>query len=426
MDSYSPKNRKIIYLEGMFSNILNLGVQSFSLTALAIYFQCSTFWLSVMSSLPIGAQMLQVFFNLFCKASKTRRNALMISSIVGRVLFLLVPIAVLLKVNKPFVLVFTVVVYSVFNSFNLGVWTAIIRDTVPEKQRNRFFAMRYVFIGIVTVIFSYVCGKMLNIENKDVGIFLLSSFIAISGVISIFLFSIQTIPKETTLNKVSNLLAPFKDAKFKKFLAFLAIWNFSIEFTRPYYPYYAITNLSVSYEYLGFVASVGAIFSVICYPIMGKLAEKYGNKKLIANGIVVTTYMIMLYCFLGTQNYRSILLLDAIGSAISWSAIYLCLFNLFLEVASDPIESYIASYYTVVGSFGMIGGILGGIVANFLKDEVVLVVGDSYHGLQIMFVLAIFLRLYSVLLLSRVESFEKPTYYEGLKAFTLNVLGFRK
>lgn len=426
MDLFGNKNKKIIYLEGMCSNVVSLGVQSFSLTAFALYFNCSTFWLSVISSLPIGAQVLQIFFEKINKISKTRKNSIIISAAVGRIFFLLIPLAVVLKINKQELLIFTVAVYSIFNSFNLGIWTAIINDTVPPRDRNRFFSIRYVFIALTTIIFSYIGGVLLNLENRDTGIFLLGAIIGVSGIISVILFYLQKVPEVSNENKANNLLIPFKDVEFKKFLMFVAVWNFAVEFSKPYYILFTTVNLEVPYSYIGSVASIGAIFTVISYPFMGKLAEKYGNKKLIAKGIITTTYMILLYCFMGSWNYRSTLLVDAVGSAIAWCAIYLCMFNLFLEVASEPVESYIASYYVTVGASGMLGGIVGGVVGNFLKDVDVSIIGDKYSGLQVIFIIAIVLRIYSVLLLTRVNSFETGIYYEGLKSFTLSILGLRK
>ncbi|MGL6119454.1 MAG: hypothetical protein ACRC0V_03015, partial [Fusobacteriaceae bacterium] len=65
-DSYS-KNKFLITVEGMSANTLSLGIQGFALTALAIYFNCKPFWISLISTLPLGLQLLQVFLGTYYK-----------------------------------------------------------------------------------------------------------------------------------------------------------------------------------------------------------------------------------------------------------------------------------------------------------------------------------------------------------------------
>ncbi|MGL4732634.1 MAG: hypothetical protein ACRCWN_02995, partial [Fusobacteriaceae bacterium] len=166
----NSKNKNFIIAEGIFSNMLTLGIQSFSLTALAIYFKCSPFWLSFMASLPVGTQLLQIFVGNFYKIFRTRKNSLLMSSLLGRIPFLFLPLAVLFRIDKPFILVGAIVVYSLFNSFTLGIWTAAMRDVIEKQERGSFFAKRFVFLSVSTIGFSYVAGKMLNLTNEQHGI----------------------------------------------------------------------------------------------------------------------------------------------------------------------------------------------------------------------------------------------------------------
>lgn len=418
----NSKNKNFIIAEGVFSNMLTLGIQSFSLTALAIYFKCSPFWLSFMASLPVGTQLLQIFVGNFYKIFKTRKKSLLMSSLLGRIPFLFLPLAVLFRMDKPFILIGAIVIYALFNSFTLGIWTAAMRDAIEKQERGAFFAKRFVFLSVSTIGFSYVAGKMLNLTNEQHGILAITIIIAASSLISILFFSLQEIPdvgEEVARIKISY---PLKNENFRNFLMFSAFWNFSIELAKPYFSYYSITVLNVPYSYLGFTAAITGMASILTYPILGKIADKYGNKKVVSRGIVVSTYVIMLYVFMGKDNYRSLLMMDALGTSVAWGALNLCMFNLLLEVAEDPIDSYVASYFVTIGVFGLLGGVTGGIVGNFLKDRYFYIMGDRYHGLQGLIMVAIFLRLYSALLLTRVTSYEKSLYYEGVLPAYLNIL----
>ena len=72
-DSYS-KNKFLITIEGMSANTLSLGIQGFALTALALYFQCKPFWISLITTLPLGLQLLQIFLGTYYKFSKLKNK----------------------------------------------------------------------------------------------------------------------------------------------------------------------------------------------------------------------------------------------------------------------------------------------------------------------------------------------------------------
>lgn len=72
-DSYD-KNKFLITVEGMSANMLSLGIQGFALTALALYFKCEPFWISVITTLPLGLQLLQIFLGTYYKLFKTKKE----------------------------------------------------------------------------------------------------------------------------------------------------------------------------------------------------------------------------------------------------------------------------------------------------------------------------------------------------------------
>ncbi|MGL5663727.1 MAG: hypothetical protein ACRCW8_08120, partial [Cetobacterium sp.] len=83
-DSYD-KNKFLITVEGMSANMLSLGIQGFALTALALYFKCEPFWISVITTLPLGLQLLQIFLGTYYKFFKTKKRALLFSAAAARI-----------------------------------------------------------------------------------------------------------------------------------------------------------------------------------------------------------------------------------------------------------------------------------------------------------------------------------------------------
>ncbi|WP_297434847.1 MFS transporter, partial [uncultured Cetobacterium sp.] len=207
---------------------------------------------------------------------------------------------------------------------------------------------------------------------------------------------------------------PLKDSNFFNFLMFIAMWNFSIEFTKPYFYYFAVVDLNASYSILGLSSSLTAILSIIAFFIYGKLVERIGYKKLLSFGIAVSSYVVIFYFLMTKETVNSLIMLDAIGTAVGWSAINLSLFSLLLELSSPDRDSYTAAYSLSVGVMGLTGAFLGGHLANFLQGRTILIFGDSYAGLKLMFFISLFLRFYCMLLLTKVRAYQKNLYYPGL------------
>ena len=119
-NSYS-KNKFLITLEGMNANMLSLGIQGFALTALALYFKCEPFWISLITTLPLGLQSLQIFLGTYYKLFKTKKNALFFSAVAARVPMCFLFFIVLFdKIDYIFLFVI-VFIYSFFSAFVRGI-----------------------------------------------------------------------------------------------------------------------------------------------------------------------------------------------------------------------------------------------------------------------------------------------------------------
>ena len=425
-DNSYRKNKLLITIEGMSANVLALGIQGFALTALALYFNCSPFWISIISSLPVGAQMLQLFLGKFYKFFKTRKQALMFSAIAARVPMTFLFFIILFDIKDYKVLVGIIFVYSFFSSFLTGIWTSSMGEVIKKEDRGSFFSMRYTLISISSIFFSYTVSKALNYTPGKSGMLILTGVVAIAAILTIILLYFQDIPDFDNTQPLFNLTIPVRDLNFINFLVFIGIWNFSIEFTKPYFYYFAVLDLKAPYSYLGLASSWTATISIFMFFIYGRIVKRIGYKKLLSFGISITTYVVIFYFLMTEKNVRSLLLLDAIGTAVGWSAINLSLLNLLLELSSTPRDSYTALYSIAVGSMGLLGAFVGGNVADLIGDSSYNFLGDPYSGFQLMFFMSIFLRFYCILLLTRVRAFQKSMYYPGLYPSLSYLFGSRR
>jgi MFS family permease len=420
------KKHGVILAEGMVYNLLFIGMQGFPLTALALYFNCSPVELSIIATLPIGAQFFQVFSGKICQLSKNRKKALIISAALARLPIILLPLGILFKIKSSLLLLTVAFFYSVFTALVSNIWTTAMGDIILKNERGIFFAKRFLLTSLTTIFSYYAYSRVLSNFDQSTGVLFLTGIMAFGGVASMMLFFFHDIPDRDESCTHIDLKIPFKDKKFRHYLVFIGFWTFAIEFSKPYFHYFSITNLGVPYSFLGKTTMVSGVVALIAFPVCGYLSKTIGNKKLLSGGIWISTYMLLLYFLMSEHNYKSLLVLDAIGTGIGWSAINLAVFNLLLEVSNEPRESFVASQAVVTGATGLLGAFLGGFVASFLKGRVVFIFGDAYFGLQVMFITGFFMRIYAILLLTRVKAFQKNIYYPGIRPLTFSIFGGKK
>jgi MFS family permease len=397
----------------MFFNAFFIATQSFIIISIALYFNANPFQISIVSSFPVFTQMFQIFTPVWYKLFDNRKKSLMFVATIGRGSLVLLPIAVFLDIRNSWVFVIIMTIYSFFGTFISNIWTSFMRELVPFEQRGKYFGIRNVFSSAVGILITFIYSRFLDFPNQKNGILLVTSLVGLFSITTVILFLFHDIPNFKGETYKIDLKKPLKDKKFFKFLVFVGIWTFAIELTRPYFSYLQIAILGVKTSYLGNISVLNGIISMLLYPFYGKLSDKYGNKNILMIGISLATIAPLIYFVMTDYNYHSLILLDGIFSAFAWSAINLTFFNLLLETVSEPAENYIGVYALVSGITAIVASSIGGFLGNYLKDTIVYIVGDKYHGIQLLILAGFLLRIYALLHLTSVEAFEKPIRYKS-------------
>ncbi|HOO75976.1 MAG TPA: MFS transporter, partial [Tepiditoga sp.] len=407
------KTMKFAVLEGATYNGFYIGTQGFIITAIALYFGAGPFELSVISSIPVVAQMMQIFTPYFHKLTKSKKSSLMLSAFIARNVILFIPAFIIFKFKNPYLLILIMATFSFIGAFTGNIWTGAMKKIIPPESRGKYFGVRNVFSSFVSIIMTAVYSNILNSENesKILTVTLIMAVLAISTIIMLYFHDIPEEENETR-TKI-DLKTPFKDPEYKVFLKFVIIWTFTIEFTRPFFSYYQIDVLNVSYKFLGNLSILSGIISLVLYMFYGKLVDKFGNKNVLIMGIAIASLSPFIFFIASENNYKSIFMFESIFSAVAWTAINLAFFNLLLETSKEPAENYVGAYAFVSGISAICASLLGGISGNLMKGKYFYILGDKYHGIQIMFLIGFILRIYSLLNLTNVKAFEKPFRYEG-------------
>ena len=130
-------------------------------------------------------------------------------------------------------------------------------------------------------------------------------------------------------------------------------------------------------------------------------------------GIFFTTYYVLTYFSMTEGNKMSMLFAAAVIDAIGFTAITLSLLNLMMEVSGEPADAYVGAYALVSGIAAILAGLFGGLIGKFINNGVIYIFGEEFYTIRFAFVIGFILRLFSLLELTRVDSFEKTFVYSG-------------
>ena len=405
--------KKYAILEVMFFNGYSVGMQSFVLLSLAIYFNMSSFFISIVSSLPTAGYLLQIFTKRVNLLLGSRKRTMVIAATVSRLVICVMPFAVFFDIRRQEVYFAVMFIYALVSPFSNNVWTAVMTKIVDKKERGKYFGKRNLFSSLSTVVYTLFYGYVLSMPDRKNAMLILTIAMSLSAIGSAIFMCLHYVPdSESDMKKVSIKTA-FKNKNFVIYLKFASVWLFTWEFLKPMTEYYRIKVLGVNTMFISQMGVLTAVLSSILYLVYGKLSDKYGNKTMLRMGIFFTTYYVLTYFSMTQDNKMSMLFAAAVIDAIGFTAITLSLLNLMMEVSGEPADAYVGAYAMVSGLSAILAGLFGGILGKFINNGVIYIFGEQFYTIRFAFVIGFILRLFSLLELTRVYSFEKTFVYPG-------------
>ncbi|MCX7785095.1 MAG: MFS transporter [candidate division WOR-3 bacterium] len=445
-DTVIKKALRISILQGLFTNIHITLTGGMFLTGFALYLKASAFHIGLLAAIPALLTSFG-FVSAFLVNRLSRRKPLtVVTSGIGRALFFI--LAVLLLFNVTPRLSHLLVIIGVFNALLMiadNAWLSWMSDLVPKEMRGRFFGIRNTAMGLIGMAVSFSGAKLLdyfkatNQHNFGFGIiFLIASLCALVGTI---LLSQQ--PEISMVRQPTNLRAiisaPFKDTNFRKFLRFVGFWYITSSIASPFYLVFMLQNLRMQYSTVAIYSIIAGIVTFIFQPLWGKAIDRFQSKPILFINFFSIAFLPLLWIF-PTANFLLPVWIDAFLTGIFWSGVNLSVFNILFSLSDNEElkESYFAIFAAVTGISGFVSSLLGGYLANLLKDFNLEVLGLNIVNYQLFFIFAGISRFIALLLLKQVKEAKatSPSYALGImtdyalrrlnygKEFILNTIRF--
>ncbi len=314
-----------------------------------------------------------------------------------------IPIAVLAFISWksipsyfPWILIALYVLVSIFGGLAHPAWFSWMGDIVPENHRGKYFSRRNLITGIIGIV-AAILGSLLIKQFKITGLtfigFGILFFLSFAFRFTSFSYFKKQYDPKFKLNKKSEFsLVDFikRFDNYGKFAVYQAFFNFAISIASPFFSFYLLKELGYNQNLFLFmiISMSSSVFTLMFYPLAGKLSDKYGNLSLlyIANIFFILSPLVWLF----SQNLYWLILVPGIVAGIANAAYSIGTTNFTYDSISHPEKrgTCIAHTNLLVGIGVFLGSILGGLLLKYFSS-----IQLAFNAFFIIFILGALARL---------------------------------
>lgn len=140
---------------------------------------------------------------------------------------------------------------------------------------------------------------------------------------------------------------------------------FSVNIGAPFVGIYMFNVLKLSYIEYVLVNISTPLFSILLYPLLGHLSDKYGNALLLKICALVLPIVPILWISMNTS--LQLILGPQLVSAFAWTGVNLSASNFIYDNISNQQRGFYVAYYGLfLGTGVLFGGILGTILLQIV------------------------------------------------------------
>lgn len=387
--------------EGMFAQVHISLTSGAILTGLALLMGAGNMTLAILSGLPLLLQPFQLLSAWLVERQGARKPVALIGS-MGRLMWLLLvllPYAPWTPTQRIGVLLLTIVASNALITMCGNAWTQWMTDLVPPRERGSYFGTRNMAISLVAMGANYGAGWWLDYMRAQntltLGYALMFALACGCAAVSTMVLFRQPEPpmRRAPRLPLSDLVRlPLRHAEFRRFLGANMAWQVALAAAAPFFSAHGLSVLQIPFKTLALFDSITAATSLLCLPLWGRLADRWGHRKVMLIGLALVIPLPLNWA-LATPGTLWILYMNAALAGIGWPAVTMSQSNRLMEqVPSEARGAYYAVFATLTGTAFFIASALAGGIADLLINVRWSVGSLTLNNYALMFLLAALLR----------------------------------
>lgn len=319
--------------------------------------------------------------------------------------------------HQPLYLVFFYTVLIGVGLMSFPPWSSLMADHVPEDHRGKVFGWRNRVFGITNISAMFIAGLVLNIFKDSLGN-------PIAGFTIIFMIAclcrfaccyfllkmhepVLVIRPEHKFT-IFNFLKRIRRSNFGRFVIFVALINFAVFMSGPFFAVYMLRDLGFSYLKYTIItmASTFTIFTMM--RVWGSHADHVGNRRVMRLSSLFLPIVPVLWIF--SHNTVYLILIQFFGGFF-WAGFNMSASNFMYDAVSPEKRTRCIAYYNVVNGVAIFAGAMAG---GFLANRLPMIFG---YRLLSLFVLSGLVRLAATPVCSTIREVRKVKHVSNLELF---------
>lgn len=400
------------------------------LTRTAKTLHVTEFGFGILAAIPFMAAFIQLPVSFFIEHYGHRKPVFLTANLIHRFLWLV--IAALPWLVSPehgsAGLITLMALSAVCSNATAPAWFSWLSDLVPPRIRGRYLSRRAQAGQITSLILTVLAGVVLDWAEGISGVALarmlsiLLAAAAVSGLIDILLF--VKIPDSGNRGHSQKpglqdfLLTPLRNRSFRHYLGFTMALTFSTGYVSQFSWLYLFDVVHASNRQANMLLMTYPMLVVFfAVPFWGRMIDRLGRKPvaIIATACVIHGGAIWV---LVREGHLMPAYLGVLVAAFAWPGVDLASYNILLGLVSERggarrNTAYVALNSMMVAAAGTASGLLGGVLARWLKDWHGELFGLplTYHGL-----LFLMSAVFRIIALVSLRSIEDPRAFSARQA----------
>lgn len=385
--------------EGALTTIFLTWTSGAVITGYMLYLGASALQLATIGAVPMLAQASAPFAAYLLSVLPRPKLLTVLFSLLGRTIWLLPALMVFLPMPEGFGPLFLIAVMAFSFLFQAAcgtIWSVWMGAVVPEEQRGRYFGFRTGLLSVVGLCASLSAGIFLDsipAPYNYTSVLFVGVLMALGG---IYLYGKHHVPEiETTKLEFRRIfMVPLQDQNFRKFLKFLVYWQLSIMLAASFVYPYMLDHLQLSFAQIAVYQAIAAVTVLIVGPRWGKVADKVGNKAVLAMTTFIAGSALPLCWILATPGDPTMIWISGIVDGLAWSAIHPAIFNLSLATAPKATRgAYLGILSLFSGVAGFAGGMISAPMLEMFKTTAFAVAGFDWTAYHTLFLVSALFRM---------------------------------
>ncbi|MDD2710940.1 MAG: MFS transporter [Verrucomicrobiae bacterium] len=289
------------------------------------------------------------------------------------------------------------------------VWFLWVSGIVPDGQRGNFIGRLMIIGTALGMPASYLVGRYIDTARTPQGFLIVFGCSALVGFMALTLyFKLPDRGGEASRTmdfQLSNLMIPWKDPGYRKFILFASAYVFAIGLCGPFTTVFMLETLRISFTAIAIFGILASVSYILAAVIWGYLVDKYGSRPVMLLCSAPLSLLAFMWIFNTPEQYYLIPVVH-VGAGIATAGLLGALENQLMGVSTDKHSAaYLATYQVTTGVVGFLAPLIGSAIVLLSRDFNVVCFGYPIGKYHVLFAIT---GLVSVLPLFFIRQLKEP------------------